>query len=165
MRTAYFKKSEVLLSGMRIIFVGVLLSEFNIFKIQWVLLSNMKIIKAFIGVLLSRSGFLLSGIFLIIFKKGVIILMSLEFYCRLQRNFLKLFKILGFYCRWSSSVFGVLRSPYRVYYLELNFYILKEVGGEVGVLFHKHQKITKKYATWRKKSDSARFRHLNVQCK
>jgi hypothetical protein len=73
-------------------------------------LSNMKIIKAFIGVLLSRSGFLLSGIFLIIFKKGVIILMSLEFYCRLQRNFLKLFKILGFYCRWSSVEFFCLWS-------------------------------------------------------
>ncbi len=37
------------------------------------------------------------------------VLLSLEFYCRLQINFLKLLKILGFYCRWSSSVFGVLR--------------------------------------------------------
>jgi hypothetical protein len=40
----------------------------------------MKIIKKIIGVLLSRSGVLLSGIFDNIKKNGV--LMSLEFYCR-----------------------------------------------------------------------------------
>jgi hypothetical protein len=34
--------------------------------------------------------------------------MSLEFYCRIQRNFNK-FKILGFDCRWG----GVLQSPKR----------------------------------------------------
>jgi hypothetical protein len=92
---------------------------FKYLKFNRVLLSNMKIITDFIGVLLSRSGVLLSGtgvpsefycrVFLIIFKKWV--LMSLEFYCRIQRNFYKLFKILGFYCRWSSSVLRVLRSP------------------------------------------------------
>ena len=46
--------------------------------------------------------------------------MSLESYCRwgstVECNyiFFLIFKKLGFHCRWSSSVFGVLPSPYRV---------------------------------------------------
>jgi hypothetical protein len=71
----------------------------------------MKIIKEFIGVLLSRSGVLLSstgvllsGIFNNILKKELLFhVMSLEFYCRIQRNVFK-FKILVFYCRWSYTV-------------------------------------------------------------
>jgi hypothetical protein len=86
-------------------------------------LSDMKIIKEFIGVLLSRSGsgvllsgtgvLLSSGIFNNILKMSSYVfgvLMSLECYCRIQRNFKTLFEIFGFYFLLSVEFFCLLSS-------------------------------------------------------
>lgn len=97
------------------------------FKINGVLLSGTKKIKKSSGVLLSGSGVLLSrtgaplsgnGVLLSDIFKNIYcwssyvfgVLLSLGFYCRVNIHFLKILKKLGFYCRWSSSVFGVLLS-------------------------------------------------------
>ncbi len=56
---------------------------------------------------MSGNGVLLSDIL-----KNIYCWSSYVFgvYCRVNIHFLNIFKKLGFYCRWSSSVFGVLRS-------------------------------------------------------